>query len=118
MKIITLKARSSSGEHYVVEFEISEVIKVSCNCNAGMFGKLCRHKTGLLSGEHNLLYDLAEEPALDEVIKIVTRSEYMNLMDDLQSAKNAIDAAKKHEKKVKKSIELFLKEGIPLSKEN
>lgn len=114
MKIINLKAKSSSGDYYQVVFEITETIKVSCNCNAGIFGKLCRHKTGLLSGDSSLLYDLTEEPMLDELISFVTNSEYANLIEEHLSAKKAIESAKKHEKKVKQRTELFLKEGIPL----
>ena len=116
MKIINLKAKSSSGDYYQVVFEITETIKVSCSCNAGIFGKLCRHKTGLLSGDSSLLYDLTEKPMLDELISFVTRSEYANLIEEHLSAKKTIEAAKKHEKKVKQRTELFLKEGIPLRK--
>jgi len=118
MRVINLKAKSSSGNYYQVVFEITETIKARCTCNAGMFGKLCRHKTGLLSGDSSLLYDLTEEPMFDELISFVTRSEYANLIDELLSAKEAIEAAKKHEKKVKHSIELALKVGIPIRVEN
>ena len=100
MKIINLKALSSSGDYYQLVFEITETIKVTCNCNAGIFGKLCRHKTGLLSGDSSLLYDLTEEPMLDELMSFVTLSEYSNLTDELLSAKKTIEDAKKHEKKL------------------
>ena len=118
MKIISLKAKSSSGDHYRVEFEITDTIKVSCNCNAGIFGKLCRHKTGLLSGESSVLYDLTEEPMLEELMSFVTLSEYTNLIDEILSAKKAIEDAKKHEKKVMRTLELILKEGISIRMDN
>jgi len=99
VKILNLKAKSSSGDYYQVVFEITETIKVNCNCNAGIFGKLCRHKTGLLSGDSSLLYDLTEEPMLDELMSFVTLSEYANLIDEILSAKKAIEDAKKTKKK-------------------
>ena len=118
MSVINLKARSSSGDYYQVVFEITETIRVSCNCNAGIFGKLCRHKTGLLSGDSRLLYDLTEEPMLDELISFVTRSEYAKLIEEHLSAKKAIEDAKKHEKKVKHTLELVLREGISIRSDN
>jgi len=114
MKTIHLKAKSSYGDYYLVVFEIAETIKVSCNCKAGLFSKLCRHKTGLLSGDSSFLYDLAEEPKLDELMTFVKISEYSNLRKELISAKNDVDSAKRKEKKIKNTIELFLKEGIPM----
>ena len=118
MKIIKLKAKSSSGDYYQVLFEITEVIKVSCDCKAGIFGKLCKHKTGFLSGDRSFLYDLTEEVMQDKLVTFVKRSDYSSLCDELISANKAVDAAKIHEKKVKHNMELVLKEGIPLRAEN
>jgi len=118
MKIITLKAKSSSGDHYKVEFEISEVIKVRCNCSAGKFGKLCKHKTGLLSGDRNFLYDTMEESKFNLLIEIVKKSEYISLSNEYLSSKKAIEIAKNNEKKLKHKIELALKEGILLNSKN
>jgi len=118
MKIITLKAKSSSGNHYKVEFEISEVIKVSCNCSAGIFGKLCKHKTGLLSGDPSFLYDTTEKSKFNALIEIVRKSEYISLSNEYLSSKKAIETAKNNEKKLKSKIELALKEGIPLNSKN
>lgn len=64
MNLIKLKAKSSSGKYYLVTFEMSDKIKVSCNCNAGIFGKLCKHKTGLLIGDRSFLYDSREKQSL------------------------------------------------------
>lgn len=113
MKVITISAKSSSGDHYKVEFEISDVIKVSCNCSAGIFGKLCKHKTGLLSGDRNFLYDTADESQFNELIEIVRKSEYISLRNEYLSSKKAIETAKNNEKKLKHKLELALKEGIP-----
>jgi len=118
MKVINLKAKSSSGEHYDVVFEIGEDIKVSCNCKAGVFGKLCKHKTGLLSGDRSFLYDLKEEPLLDGLMKLVKISTYSRFINKLISAEQAIVEAKRHEKKVKHTLELALRDGIPLITKN
>lgn len=116
MKNIDIKAKSSSGDYYKVSFEISDTIKVSCNCNAGNFGKLCKHKTGLLIGDKNFLYDQSEEIMLDEIIDIVKRSEYISLTNEFLLAQKASLAAKKYEEKIKVKLALALKEGIPIIK--
>ena len=118
MQTIYLKAKSSSGDYYQVMFEVAETIKVSCNCNAGTFSKLCKHKTGLLSGDLNSLFDITEGSKLDGLIEIVNRSEYISLSKEYLSAKKAIEIAKQNEKEIKHKIEIALKEGIPLIPED
>jgi uncharacterized Zn finger protein len=118
VKIINLKAKSSSDDYYQVLFEITKVIKVGCDCKAGTFGKLCKHKTGFLSGDRSFLYDLTEEEMLEELMTFVKRSEYSRLTNELISADKAVDAAKAYMKKIKHNVELVLKEGISIKVEN
>jgi hypothetical protein len=55
---ITFKVTSSSGEPYNIQFIFSDnQFTVFCNCQAGIFGKLCKHKIGLLDGDPSLLLD-------------------------------------------------------------
>ena len=115
MQTIKLKVKSSSGTFYQVVFEITDTIKVKCNCKAGIFGKLCKHKTELLLGNNSLLYDLGEKVIFDNLMSIVSRSEYSKISKELISAQKAVDIAKNNEKKIKHKIELVLKEGIPLT---
>ena len=109
---IRLKAKSSSGEFYEVVFEIEEKIKVNCNCEAGKYGKLCKHKIGLLSGDISLLYDSKEKSKFEELILYVERSTYLNLLDELNHAETVVENAKKEVKKLKNKLELSLKEGF------
>ena len=115
MKIIKIKAKSSSGSSYQVVFEIDENIRVNCSCDAGKIGKLCKHKTGLLSGDHGMLYDLAEVPILDNLMTFIKRSTYSQLNSELETAEKSFDTAKNNVKKVKHSLELALKDGIPIT---
>lgn len=118
MNTFIFKAKSSSGEPYNVEFIIDGSIIVRCNCRAGIFGKLCKHKTGLISGDQKLLYDPSERSKLDELIEHVRNSEYSDLDAQLLDAKRAVDTAKKAEAKIKKTIESAFKEGICLNTES
>ena len=50
---ISIKVVSSSGDTYDVLFKFSDdKFSVLCHCPAGIYGKLCKHKTGLLDGDH------------------------------------------------------------------
>lgn len=118
MSTIILKAKSSSGEPYEVEFNISDSITVRCNCKAGFFGKLCKHKTGLLAGDVKFLFDTSERAKLDELLQIVQQSEYPSIEANLFEAKKAVDTAKKAESKIKRAVETALKEGINLVPES
>ena len=116
MNIIKIKAKSSKGDFYTVTFEIGDKIRISCDCNAGLFGKLCKHKVGLLNGDKSFLFNEVDEPKLIDIIAIVKRSEYISLSNEFLSAQKAIDLAKKHEAKIKNKLALALKEGIPIIK--
>ena len=118
MSTITLKAKSSSGTPYNVKFEVSDTITVHCNCKAGNFGKLCKHKASFLSGDVGMLFDLTQTPALNELLKHLKQSEYVNLQQELLNAKKAVEMAKKQEKKVRQTVERTLKEGILLTSED
>jgi len=112
MKTIQLKSKSSSGNFYLVEFIIDEKIKVNCNCNAGIFGKLCRHKIGFLELDYSLLYDSKEKHLLDGLEKYIKNSEFPKLIEELNVAKKEILDAKKNEVKLKHRLERILREGF------
>lgn len=118
MSTIVLKAKSSSGEPYDVLFEIGENIMVRCNCKAGIFGKLCKHKIGLLAGDEKILSDPSQINKLKELMEVIRKSEYPTIETGLYEAKKAVDMAKKAEAKIKRSVEAALKEGIRITTEN
>ncbi|MFO7525088.1 MAG: hypothetical protein R6W68_06505 [Ignavibacteriaceae bacterium] len=101
MKKITLKAKSSSGEYYDVEFEINDAIRTRCNCRAGTFNKICKHKTDLLDGKKEMLFDENQEMHLKELATFVKRSEYSGLLAELDDALNEVERAKKRSNKLK-----------------
>jgi tRNA U54 and U55 pseudouridine synthase Pus10 len=115
MKTFTIRVKSSSSEFHTVTIEISERIKVSCNCNAGVFGKLCKHKTAVLLGDIEILYDKSDEKFILEIQEIVKMSDYNKLVGELEIAQKAIETAKNQERKIKVKLEHTLKDGIKLN---
>jgi hypothetical protein len=108
-----IKVISSSGEPYDVHFELSDnKFKVHCNCQAGIYGKLCKHKTGLLDGDSSLLFDKTDFETLEQIHDVVKKSNYIEIISSYNSLKKEIELAQKKEKKLKEQIEQSLKTGI------
>ena len=119
MKKVQLKAKSSSGEPYDVTFtNTGTSLSVFCTCQAGIYGKLCKHKTQLLSGDASILHDPRDAPALREICQWVSDSEYETILTQYgvlkKEIKKEIEAAKRREQKYRKTIERALRQGIPL----
>ncbi|HSL89972.1 MAG TPA: hypothetical protein VK870_11760 [Ignavibacteriaceae bacterium] len=91
------------------------MITISCDCKAGSFAKLCKHKLGLLSGDGNFLYDLAQKPLLDELVLYAKSSEFINLEKELYIAIESADLAKKNIEKVKRKIEKAFNDGLQIN---
>ena len=69
MKLDTIiKVISSAGEPYNVKFSLNEnKLKVLCDCPAGIYGKLCKHKIGLLANDASLLFNKTDHKSLQKL---------------------------------------------------
>jgi hypothetical protein len=113
---ITIKVISSTDEPYDVHFEFSDnKFKVHCNCLAGIYGKLCKHKIGLLDGDSSILFNKTNCEILEQINEIVRKSKYTEIMSSYNIIKKEIEVAQKKEKKLKEQIEQFFKTGIDIS---
>lgn len=112
---IVLKVVSSSGEPYDVHFKLLEnKLSVLCNCPAGIHGKLCKHKIGLLNGDSSFLFNKNEHATLDHIQRIVEKSKYEEIISLYNNLKKEIEIAQKKEKKLKEQIEHILKTGLEI----
>ncbi len=110
-----LKAISSSGESYDVHFKFSDKkLVVFCNCPAGIYGKLCKHKSRLLDGDPSMLFDKTDLSKLQQVHNMVKKSNYAEIISSYQHLKKEIEKAQQKEKKLRKQIENTLKTGIEI----
>lgn len=108
-----LKVMSSSGEPYNVHFTFSDnKFTVFCHCPAGIHGKLCKHKTGLLKGDSSLLYNKSDSEILQQIHGVVKNSKYEEIISTYDKLKKEIEESQKKEKKLKEQIEHALKSGI------
>jgi hypothetical protein len=112
---VNIKVISSSGDPYDVHFVFFEnKFKVHCNCPAGIFGKICKHKTGLLEGDVSLLFKKSDSEMLEQIHNIVKNSKYTELLDSYNTVYKEIEIARKKEKKQKEQIEQLLKTGVDI----
>ena len=115
MNEIRVKAKSSSGEPYDVVFtNQGDSFTVFCTCQAGVHGKLCKHKTQLLQGDESMLQNPGEVSALAEIRSWVQTSECADLLVEYSVIKKEIEAAKSKEQKFRRTLEDAMKKGISL----
>lgn len=97
---------SSDGEtnySVIIVADDGELI-VSCNCKAGALGKLCKHKVGVINANMcdttvDVVQPKLNREGIGEMLRKSTLGgafkKYMDAEAQLESAKNALDRAKK-----------------------
>lgn len=108
---IKLIAKSSSGQGtYEVDFDFDqEGLRVSCSCEAGSFGKSCKHKVGFLRGQADLLANQGQLVDLDRVKRLLDNTDFPNLLSDLGKCEAEVEIAKQNLSKIKKLFEKKMK---------
>lgn len=114
---ITLKAVSSSREDpYDVVFTIEDgFFTVYCNCRAGTFGQLCKHKYGLLLGFDDMLFDPSDEDQIEKLNTVTDwakRSEFSDYIIHMNEMEEIAKEAKKAFVASKKAFAAAMKNGI------
>ncbi len=114
---ISIKAKSSSGDPYNVEFLVeSNKLSVFCDCRAGQFSQLCKHKTELLAGDRSRLFSESEAPLLDELGAILIRAgQLKEVAAQIAQSEQTTRREQATLKKIKKDFAAELKNGIELT---
>ena len=114
----TVLAKSSGTNPYEVDFIIDgATLIVFCNCQAGSFGKLCKHKTELLAGDKMRLFSESEIPKLEQVQGLVrAASELTLLAKEIAESECIVKSEQAKLKKSKKRLEAALKQGVSIGK--
>lgn len=114
MNEFEIRAKSSSGEPYGVVFtNHGKFFTVFCPCQAGIYGKLCKHKIQLLLGDESILHNLNDVSVLHEISSWVKTTSYNALLAEYSIIKQEIEASNRKEKKFRKKLEDAMKSGIP-----
>ncbi len=119
MTKLTIRAKSSSGEPYNVDFiEEHGRLSVFCNCKAGMYGQLCKHKTELIGGDESRLFDASEKDRMVQVRAMLsTAPEVQSLAGNIGDSEKLIRREQAKVKSLKKKFAMLLQEGIVIREE-
>jgi uncharacterized Zn finger protein len=118
MKKVRLYAKSSSREEpYEVVFRLEDnLLTVECDCPAGEWGQLCKHRLSFIAHKKAMLYDSEQVRELDKVCQWVDCSGYSELVAELKAAENELEKAKKRLKTTKMKFSRLMLEGVPCRK--
>lgn len=113
---ISIKAKSSSDEPYTVDFFIEDnKLSVFCNCRAGIFRQLCKHKIELIAGDQSRLFDESEAEQLKELEAVLSMvPELKKTVEKIAESQKIISREQAKLKKIKKGFAVKLKEGIDI----
>jgi uncharacterized Zn finger protein len=116
MMKLTLKAKSSTGEPYNVDFTVQNgKLFAQCNCKAGTFGQLCKHKTELIAGDASRLFDVSQEQKLKELTTIISKSpEVQSIAGSIAASEKLIRQEEAKLKAIKNQFGRRLQEGIAI----
>jgi len=110
---ITLMVLSSDGDFYNVICKNKEdVISIKCDCVAGTFTKLCKHKLSIAMGQMDCLYDHNQIEDFKTVQEWITKSGYSALLNKLEIAEKELSDKKREVRKIKETIEIAMRKGI------
>ena len=110
---ITLKAKSSSGDPYDVDFIFEKgVLSVHCTCRAGMMRTACKHRLSLLKGDKKMLADPSQANQLATVVEWANQVGFSNLLQQLDAAEAELSRLQREVKKAKKRLEESMTHGL------
>jgi hypothetical protein len=108
-----LKAKSSDGDFYNVKFTFREgTLRIKCDCKAGQFMQLCKHKLMLLCGDDTILYEDFQMDELLFIKEFIKNTGYPELIDKLNATEQLLQEIKRQQRKIKESLELAMKKGV------
>jgi hypothetical protein len=110
---IHLKIISSDGDFYNVICRNKEgIISIKCDCVAGIYTKLCKHKLSIVMGQVENLYDNNQIEDFRTVQKWINNSGYSELLNRLEIAEKELLIKKNELKKIKDAMEVAMRKGL------
>ena len=115
---ITLKAKSSNGSFYNVDFQqVAEGLSVHCECPAGEWGKFCKHKWQLLNGDEKMLFYSNQLNDLKAINSLAIGRGLNSLYKEIESLEKLKKSLTKDQKKEKESVKKSLSNRKLLTEE-
>ena len=108
--------KSSDGvTGYVVGFVLEAGrLHVYCGCPAGVFGKWCKHKMQLMTGDMSGACVISGADDKVELQNWIGKSEFVKLLSEMKLAEDEMRVAKTKMDRTKKALEKAAQKGVPV----
>jgi hypothetical protein len=114
---VPVRSSSNPDESYLVTFSLEGgKLSVFCTCPAGGWGKLCKHKTGLIENDETLLAGEEGISALAKAHELIGETSLLDVYHGFKERRKAIEAQQRKLKKelsdVKSGFGRQLQDGV------
>ncbi len=108
----TVRVLSSEGDdEYVVEFKReNDRLSVTCTCGSGKYGKLCKHKLGVVLADHSVQLVDATSAVIAEIAEWIGHTDYVQLLAEYSALKARVSNAKSELETVKYRLERAMRD--------
>lgn len=112
MQRLTVRVLSTDGnDEYLVEFKrADDRLSVTCTCGSGKYGKLCKHKMGLILADRTVELVNASASTIAEIADWLVHTDYVQLLAEYSAAKSRLDSTKSEFEKVKYRLERVMRD--------
>jgi uncharacterized Zn finger protein len=112
-EIVLFAKASSRDKPYIVTFTFNNsTLSIWCDCPAGEWGKLCKHKLSLATNNETMLYEENQVELLQKAYEWVKNSELPEAIEEIKLLENELENVKKKLKKAKTKLAGFMKDGV------
>jgi len=112
MELKLLAKSSSREEPYSVTFTKSnKILSIHCDCPAGRFSKLCKHKIGFAMGDSNMLYDISQAGDVEKANKWAFQTDLFTELFKIKKIQKQIAEKQAELKNQKKRVGDLMKKG-------
>ena len=109
---ILVKSSSQSEPRSVHVTRDDSGLSFVCDCPAGNWVRICKHKMAVVSGDDSMLYDEDQRENFKKVMDWVAQSGYPDLIKKLKKTEIELTSAKEKVRDIKEKITRVMKEGL------
>ncbi len=106
----TLRIRSGSSDAiYTLQIFCEDGnVAIFCDCSAGAYGKLCKHKLAVISNDRTDIENQEQNSNFDLAHAWIKSSSLQEMLAEIRAAENEVESAQTKVKKLKKALEIHL----------
>lgn len=110
----TLRIRSSSSDAiYTLQIFCEDGnVAIFCDCSAGAYGKLCKHKLAIIANDKTDIENQEQDKNFELAQVWIKGSTLQKMLADIGVAEKEVESAQTKVKKLKKALEMHLNSQI------